>query len=39
MIIFAGKNFDPEKCSAKAANLLLNQTLAKSPKLKTAQVQ
>lgn len=36
---WAGKNFDPEKFSAKAANLLLKQTLPKSPKLKTDQVQ
>jgi hypothetical protein len=36
---WAGKNFDPEKFSAKSANLLLKQTLPKSPKLKTDQVQ
>ena len=36
---WAGQNFDPEKFSAKAANLLLKQTLPKSPKLKTEQVQ
>lgn len=36
---WAGKTFDREKFSAKAANLLLKQTLPKSPKLKTGQVQ
>jgi hypothetical protein len=36
---WAGKNFDPEKFSAKAANLLLKQTLPKDAKLKTDQVQ
>lgn len=34
---WAGKNFDPEKFSAKAANLLLKQTLPKSANLKTEQ--
>jgi hypothetical protein len=36
---WVGKTFDPEKFSAKAANLLLKQTLPKSPKLNTNQVQ
>jgi hypothetical protein len=36
---WAGKNFAPEKFSAKAANLLLKQTLPKSPKQKSDQVQ
>ena len=36
---WAGKNFDPETFSAKAANLLLKQTLPPSPKPKTDQVQ
>jgi hypothetical protein len=36
---WAGKNFDPEKFSAKAANLMLKQALPKSPKLKTVQIQ
>ena len=36
---WAGKNFAPEKFSARDANLLLKQTLPKSPKLKTDQVQ
>ncbi len=36
---WAGKDFDPEKFSAKATNLLLKQTLPKSPKLRTDQVQ
>ena len=35
---WAGKNFDPEKFSAKAANLLLKQTMPKSPKLKADHV-
>ena len=36
---WAGKNFDPESFSAKAANLLLKQTPPKSAKPKTDQVQ
>jgi hypothetical protein len=36
---WAGKHFDPEKFSAKAANLLLKQTLPKSPQLRTEQLQ
>jgi hypothetical protein len=36
---WAGKNFDPDKFSAKAANLLLKQTLPKSHKQKTDQVK
>jgi hypothetical protein len=36
---WAGKNFDPEKFSAKAANLMLKQALPKSPKLNTVQIQ
>jgi hypothetical protein len=36
---WVGKTFDPEKFSAKAANLLLKQTLPKSPKLNINQVQ
>ncbi len=36
---WAGKDFDPEKFSAKAANLLLKQTLPKGPKLKIGQIQ
>jgi hypothetical protein len=36
---WAGKNFDPEKFSAKATNLLLKQSLPKSPKPKTVQIQ
>jgi hypothetical protein len=36
---WVGKNFDPEKFSAKAANLMLKQALPKSPKLKTVQIQ
>ena len=36
---WVGNSFNPEKFSAKAANLLLKQTLPKSPKLKTDQVQ
>jgi hypothetical protein len=36
---WAGNNFDPEKFSAKAANLLLKQALPKSPKLNTVQIQ
>ena len=36
---WAEKNFDPEKFSAKAANLMLKQALPNSPKLKTVQIQ
>ncbi len=36
---WAGKNFDPETFSMKAANLLLKQTLPRSPKLRTDQIQ
>jgi hypothetical protein len=36
---WAGKNFDPEKFSAKAANLLIKRTLPKSRKPKTDQIQ
>ncbi len=36
---WAGKFFDPEKFWAKAANLLLKQTLPKSLKFRTGQVQ
>lgn len=36
---WAGMNFDPEKFSAKAANLMLKQALPKSPKLNTVQIQ
>jgi hypothetical protein len=36
---WAGKNFDPEKFSAKAANLLLKRTLPQSPQLRTEQLQ
>jgi hypothetical protein len=39
MRAWTGKNFDPEKFSAKAANLLLKQTQPKSPKLKVDQVE
>jgi len=34
---WAGKNFDPEKFSAKSANLLLKQTLPKSTNLQAEQ--
>ncbi|MDQ2843318.1 MAG: plasmid pRiA4b ORF-3 family protein, partial [Acidobacteriota bacterium] len=36
---WAGNNFDPEKFSAKAANLLLKQALPKSPKPKIVEIQ
>ena len=36
---WAGKNFDPDKFSSKAANLLLKPTPPKSPKLNNDQVQ
>lgn len=36
---WAGQDFDPEKLSAKAANLLLKQALPKSPKPKAEQAQ
>jgi hypothetical protein len=36
---WVGKDFAPEIFSAKAANLLLKQTLPKSPKPKSARVQ
>ncbi len=36
---WVGKHFDPEKFSAKAANLSLKQTLPKGAKLRADQVQ
>ena len=36
---WAGKGFNPEKFSAKVANLLLKPALPKEPKLKTVQIQ
>ncbi len=36
---WAGKSFDPEKFSARAANLLLKQALPNTPKIKADQVQ